>query len=94
MRRGHTEAMHSRGYRTYKTKYRTSLNWASYDHALVGRADITLWVSPEAIDIWEPVGIGNARRAVRMYSDMAIETAIGTLRRRVHLALACRSNTF
>ena len=40
--------MNSRVYPTYKTKYRVA-NWASYDRALVGRGDVTLWMSPEAI---------------------------------------------
>ena len=84
MRRGHTEGMHSRVYPTYKTKYRVA-NWASYDRALVGRGDITLWVSPEAIDTWEPVGVGT-RGGQRKYSDIAIETAL-TLRLLFHLPL-------
>ena len=29
----------------------------SYDRAFVGRGDVTLWVSPEAIAAWEPVGV-------------------------------------
>src|SRR5262245_17401727 len=37
--------MNSRVYPTYKTKYRVA-NWASYDRALVGRGDLTSWVSP------------------------------------------------
>jgi hypothetical protein len=40
--------MNSRVHPTYKTKYRVA-NWACYDRALVGRGDVTLWVSPEAI---------------------------------------------
>ena len=55
MRLDHTEGMHSRVHPTYKTKYRVA-NWASYDRAAIGRGDITLWVSPEAIDTWAPVG--------------------------------------
>ena len=62
-----------------------SPNWASYDRALVGRGDITLWVSPEAIDTWELVGVGT-RGGQRKYSDIAIETAL-TLRLLFHLPL-------
>ena len=84
MRRDHTEGMHSRIHPTYKTKYRVA-NWASYDRALVGRGDVTLWVSPEAIDTWEPVGVGT-RGGQQKYSDVAIETAL-TLRLLFHLPL-------
>ena len=76
--------MQSRVHPTYKTKYRVA-NWASYDRALVGRGDITLWVSPEAIASWEPVGVGT-RGGQRQYSDVAIETAL-TLRLLFHLPL-------
>jgi IS5 family transposase len=76
--------MNSRVYPTYKTKYRVA-NWASYDRALVGRGDVTLWVSPEAIASWEPAGVGTAG-GQRQYSDVAIETAL-TLRLLFHLPL-------
>jgi IS5 family transposase len=76
--------MNSRVYPTYKTKYRVA-NWASYDRALVGRGDVTLWVSPEAIASWEPAGVGT-RGGQRQYSDVAIETAL-TLRLLFHLPL-------
>ena len=84
MRRDHTEGMNSRVHPTYKTKYRVA-NWASYDRALVGRGDITLWVSPEAIATWEPVGVGT-RGGQQKYSDVAIETTL-TLRLLFHLPL-------
>ena len=76
--------MKSRVYPTYKAKYRVA-NWASYDRALVGRGDVTLWVSPEAIATWEPVGVGT-RGGQLQYSDLAIETAL-TLRLIFHLLL-------
>jgi IS5 family transposase len=76
--------MNSRVYPPYKTKYRGA-NWASYDRALVGRGDVTLWVSPEAIPSWEPAGVGS-RGGQRKYSDVAIETAL-TLRLLFHLPL-------
>jgi IS5 family transposase len=84
MRRDHTDGMNSRVHPTYKTKYRVA-NWASYDRALVGRGDVTLWVSPEAIASWEPVGVGT-RGGQQKYSDVAIETAL-TLRLLFHLPL-------
>jgi IS5 family transposase len=76
--------MQSRVHPTYKTKYRVA-NWASYDHALVRRGDITLWVSPEAIATWEPAGVGT-RGGQRKSSDLAIETAL-TLRLLFHVPL-------
>ena len=76
--------MNSRVYPTYKTKYRVA-NWPSYDRALIGRGDVTLWVSPEAIATWEPAGVGT-RGGQRQYSDVAIETAL-TLRLLFHLPL-------
>ena len=76
--------MNSRVYPTYKTKYRVT-NWAPYDRALIGRGDVTLWLSPEAIATWEPVGVGT-RGGQRKYSDVAIETAL-TLRLLFHLPL-------
>src|SRR5262245_18742976 len=76
--------MNSRVHPTYKTKYRVA-NWASYNRALVGRGDITLWLSPEALATWEPVGV-HTRGGQQKYSDVAIETAL-TLRILFHLPL-------
>jgi len=76
--------MNSRVHPKYKTKYRVS-NWAPYDRALVGRGDVTLWVSPAAIATWEPAGVGT-RGGQWKYSDVAIETAL-TLRLLFHLPL-------
>ena len=84
VRRDHTEGMNSRVHPTYKTKYRVT-NWAPYDRALVGRGDVTLWVSPAAIATCEPAGVG-ARGGQWKYSDIAIETAL-TLRLLFHLPL-------
>ena len=76
--------MKSRVHPTYKTKYRVA-NWASYDRALVGRGDVTLWLAPEAIDAWAPGRVGT-RGGQFKYSDLAIETAL-TLRLIFHLPL-------
>ena len=59
--------MNSRVYPTYKTKYRVA-NWPSYDRALFGRDDVTLWVSPEAMPPGGPAGVGT-RGGQRQYSD-------------------------
>ena len=76
--------MQSRIHPTYKTKYHVA-NWTADDRALGGRGDLTLWVSPEAIATWKPVGVGT-RGGQQQYSDVAIETAL-TFRRLFHLPL-------
>jgi DDE family transposase len=70
---------HKRPHRhpTYKTAYRVK-NWHEYDQALRDRGDITLWMSQDAIHAWTPPQTGK-RGAQRVYSDIAIETAL-TLR--------------
>src|ERR687896_67196 len=70
---------HKRSHRhpKYKTTYRMK-NWREYDQALRDRGDITLWISPEAINAWTPPQTGK-RGAQPVYSDIAIETAL-TLR--------------
>jgi hypothetical protein len=69
--------MNSRVHPKYKTRCRVG-NWTEYDRALVQRGDITLWISPDAIDAWEPAPSGR-RGGQRRFSDPAIETAL-TLR--------------
>ncbi|MFT5154758.1 MAG: hypothetical protein ACI841_004766, partial [Planctomycetota bacterium] len=69
--------MNSRVHPNFKTKYRVT-NWANYDRALVQRGDITLWITPEAINAWSAKPVAG-RGAPRRYSDLAIETAL-TLR--------------
>jgi hypothetical protein len=76
--------MKSRVHPTYKTKYRVT-NWAAYDQAHVRRGDLTLWITPEAIEAWNAEATGG-RGAPRKYSDLAIETAL-TLRLLFHLQL-------
>ncbi len=76
--------MKSRVHPKHKTKYRVQ-NWASYDQSLVRRGDITVWLSPAAIEAWKPAG--DVRRGGQLkYSDLAIETAL-TLRLVFHLPL-------
>ena len=83
--------MKSRVHPTYKTKYRVA-NWAAYGRALVGRGDVTMWVSPEAIATWAPVGVGT-RGGQQKYSAVAIETAL-TLRLLFHLPEGCLRSLF
>ena len=76
--------MKSRVHPKYKTKYRVR-NWASYERALIGRGNITIWLSRTAIAAWKPEGT-RTRGAPPKYSDLAIETAL-TLRLLFHLPL-------
>jgi IS5 family transposase len=73
----HNLAMRSKIHPKYKTKYRVN-NWPEYDHAVVQRGNITLWISDDAIASWKPAPTGR-RGAQRKFSDHAIETAL-TLR--------------
>jgi len=65
--------MRSRVHAKYKTKHRVN-NWAEYDHALVQRGDIALWISEDAISSWTPAPTG-LRGGQKKFSDHAIETA-------------------
>jgi hypothetical protein len=60
-------------------------NWHEYDQALRNRGDITLWISPDAIDVWRAPKTGK-RGAQAVYADIAIETAL-TFRLLFHLPL-------
>ncbi|WP_376967672.1 IS5 family transposase (plasmid) [Azospirillum sp. A26] len=57
-----------------KARYRVE-NWAAYDAALRQRGDLTIWVTPEAIDAWTPPATRRGGRPAR-YSDLAIETGL------------------
>ena len=76
--------MKSRVHPKYKTKYRVT-NWAEHDQALVKRGEITLWISPRAIQAWAARPSGR-RGAPRKYTNLAIETAL-TLRQVFRLRL-------
>ena len=58
----------------YKTAYRVK-NWPEYDQALRDRGNITLWLSQEVIETWTAAKTGQ-RGGQRVYSDMAIQTAL------------------
>jgi len=58
----------------YKTSYRV-LNWPGYEKSLRDRGDVTVWMSPEAIEAWTPENTGK-RGGQFLYSDLAIETAM------------------
>ena len=55
--------MKSRVHPKYKTKYRVR-NWASYERALIGRGNITIWLSRAAIAAWKPEGTRTRRFCV------------------------------
>ena len=46
-------------------KYRVA-DWPSYDRALVGSGDVTLWMSPEGIATWAPRGRRHSGRATKV----------------------------
>ena len=58
----------------YKTKYRVK-NWASYEEALRGRGDITVWFDEEAVCAWNEPPSGRPG-GQRRYSDVAIMTSL------------------
>ena len=74
----------SRVHPKYKTKYRVS-NWPDYDRSLVQRGNITVWLTPDAVENWNAKPT-KRRGGQRKYSDLAIETAL-TLRLLLHLPL-------
>ena len=48
--------MKSRVHPKYKTRYRVT-NWREYEQGLVERGDVTIWLSPEAIDTFLGLGM-------------------------------------
>ncbi len=58
----------------YKTEYRVR-NWREYEQGLRARGDVTIWLSEEATANWISRSTG-ARGGPRLYSDLAIETAL------------------
>ena len=73
----HNFLVNSRVHPKYKTKYHVG-NWPEYERAVVGRGDVTLWLSDDAMDAWRPAPSGRPG-GPRKFSDLAIETAL-TLR--------------
>ena len=50
-------------------------NWREYDAALRARGSLTLWVTPEAIDLWAALP-RTTRGGQSFYSDLAIEVSL------------------
>lgn len=65
---------HSKGQDKPKTVYRVK-NWPAYNQALIGRGQITFWVSEEALASWSYAGPAQ-RGGQYQYSDLAIETSL------------------
>lgn len=61
-------------------------NWREYNHALVNRGSLTVWVSDDAIDGWLNAELSGAPGASKHYSDTAIECML-TLQAIYHLKL-------
>ena len=60
---------------TKKDKYRV-VNWSNYNKSLIGRGDITIWISEEVADSWYYDG-PDQRGAQFEYSDKCIECLLG-----------------
>ena len=52
----------SRVHPRYKTKNRVK-NGPDYDRALVARGDLTVWITPKALEAWRPARSEAGRRA-------------------------------
>ena len=66
-----------------KATYRIR-NWSAYDHALVQRGSLTVWVSDDALQAWQYQG--PAQQGAQFdYSDQAIEAML-TLKEVFHLS--------
>ncbi len=58
-----------------KDKYQV-VNWSSYNKSLIGRGDITIWISEEVAENWYYSG-PDQRGAQFEYSDQSIECLLG-----------------
>ncbi len=81
---GHPWLMKSRVLPKYKTSYRVT-NWREHESGLVNRGDVTVWLSPDALNAWRAKPTGR-RGAQSKFSNLAIETAL-TMRLVFHLPL-------
>ncbi len=76
-----TKARKHGGKKQYKVR-----NWREYNQALVDRGKIAFWITDEALKEWQEKKKTGKRGKPRMYSNLAIETAL-TLREVFHLPL-------
>ena len=63
------------GKKQEKKKYKVR-NWKEYNQMLVNRGNVELWVSKEALKAWEENRRSGKRGKPRLYSNIAIETAL------------------
>lgn len=68
----------------YKTQYRVA-NWPAYNHGLVERGSLTLWIDEQALKAWRYTG-PRCRGGQVVYTDTAIACLL-TLRAVFHLPL-------
>ena len=61
-------------------------NWKEYNQALVDRGKVTFWITEKALEAWEEQQKTGKRGKPKLYSNVAIETAI-TLQQVFHLPL-------
>lgn len=61
-------------------------NWREYNQALVDRGKVTFWITDKALEQWEEKQRTGKRGKPKLYSDLAIETAL-TLKEVFHLPL-------
>jgi len=59
------------GKKQYKVR-----NWREYNQALVDRGKIAFWITDEALQKWEEKNKTGKRGKPRLYSNLAIETAL------------------
>src|SRR3990167_3856912 len=59
------------GKKQYKVR-----NWKEYNQALVDRGKITFWITDQALDDWQEQTKTGKRGKPKLYSNVAIETAI------------------
>ena len=64
-----------RGGKKKKKQYKVR-NWREYNKALVDRGSILFWITEEAIENWEEKQKTGKRGKPRIYSAIAIETAV------------------
>src|SRR3989344_7609951 len=65
----------NKGGKNKKAHYKVR-NWREYNQALVERGNIIFWVSEEALKAWEEQHKTGKRGKPRIYSNIAIETAL------------------
>ncbi|MGK0483557.1 MAG: hypothetical protein ACJAQ3_003542 [Planctomycetota bacterium] len=70
----HPAGMKSRVHPKYRTRYRVT-NWREYERGLVRRGDVTIWLSPDALEAWKAKPSG-CLEAQPNFSNLAIETAL------------------